>query len=408
MRVATIRVGVTSGLAILLGFSAAAVQTPQADPDKLQRYVQEGERALAEKRYTDAQKSFEALRDLSPQTAEVHARLGLIYFQQGKFADAVPTLRQALRLKPALPNLDALLAMSLSELGGYEEALPMLEKTFRKSDDAVLKRMTGLHLQRAYTGLGRDREAVEVVMELSRLHPDDPEVLYHSGRVLANFAYLQTVRLAQVAPGSVWRHQAAAEANESQGLYDAAITEYRRVLALDPDRPGMHFRLGRALLARGRQSGGDVSGEIEARSAFERELRIDPTNANAAYELGELHRKAGELEAALELFRAAVRHDGDFDEALVGLARTLAASGRAQAAIEPLRKAASLKPDNEVIYYHLARAYGALGNKAEQDKALAEYRRLRELKAQKEEQLLMRPEVTQQTVDQHDQKVPEF
>ena len=65
-----------------------------------------------------------ALRRLSPGTAEVHARLGLIYFQQGKFAEAVVPLREALRLKPDLPKLDALLAMSLSELGKYEEALP--------------------------------------------------------------------------------------------------------------------------------------------------------------------------------------------------------------------------------------------------------------------------------------------
>ena len=86
----------------------------------------EGERALAEGRYADAEKAYEALRRLSPGTAEVHARLGLIYFQQGKFADAVAPLREAIRLKPGLPKIDALLAMSLSELGRYEEALPAL------------------------------------------------------------------------------------------------------------------------------------------------------------------------------------------------------------------------------------------------------------------------------------------
>ena len=54
-------------------------------------------------------------------------------------------------------------------------------------------------------------------------------------------------KLAQVAPSSVWRHQAAAEADESQGSYSLAITEYRQVLALEPDRPGVHYRLGRTL-----------------------------------------------------------------------------------------------------------------------------------------------------------------
>ena len=117
-------------------------------------------------------------------------------------------------------------------------------------------------------------------------------MLYHSGRIFANFAYLQTTRLAAVAPDSVWLHQAAGEANESQGLYDAAIREYRQVLAAAPRRPGIHFRIGRALL---QQSTANASGDdvLAAQKAFEEELALDPTNANAAYELGEMHRKAG-------------------------------------------------------------------------------------------------------------------
>src|SRR5438552_3532466 len=84
----------------------------------------------------------------------------------------------------------------------------------------------------------------EEALAMSRLYAKDPEVLYHSGRLFANFAYLQTMELARVAPGSVWLHQAAGEANESQGLFDAAVREYREVLALEPRRAGIHFRIG--------------------------------------------------------------------------------------------------------------------------------------------------------------------
>src|SRR4029079_9988663 len=96
----------------------------------------------------------------------------------------------------------------------------------------VLRRCAVLPLQRIYTGLGRDQDAVDVALKLSRLYPNDAEVLYHSGRLFANFAYLQTMRLATIAPDSVWLHQAAGEANESQALYDAALREYRQVLTL--------------------------------------------------------------------------------------------------------------------------------------------------------------------------------
>lgn len=385
--------------ALLAALVCARAAAQQPDPAALQQHAREGERALADGRYADAEKAFEALCRMSPETAEVHARLGLIYFQQGKFKEAITPLRRAIKLKPDLPKIDTLLAMSLSELGRYDEALPGLTTGFKQSADPVVRRMAGLHLQRAYTGLARDREAVEVALALSRLHPDDPEVLYHTGRLFANFAYLQTMKLARVAPDSVWLHQAAGEANESQGLYDAAITEYRQVLALAPKRPGIHFRIGRAFLARSREPSSDGSGVPEALQAFESELQIDPTNANAAYEIAELHRKAGEFEKGREFFERALTHYPEFEDALVGLGRTLIALGQPERAIPPLAAATKRNPANEVAYYQIAQAYRVLGRTAEQQQALAEFTRLRNARAQRPALPEARRDVTPQALD---------
>jgi tetratricopeptide (TPR) repeat protein len=383
-------------LLIVLWLSGSCVLAQQSNANLLQRYSQEGERALAEKRYGDAAKAFEKLRALAPGTAEVHATLGLIYFQQREFTQAVRALRQALKLKPDLPNADVLLAMCLSELGHHDEALPGLQKGFRQSPDTALKRSTGLQLQRAYTGLQRDSEAVEVALELTRLYPEDPEVLYHGGRLFANFAYLTTLKLTQVAPASVWTHQAAGEAYESQGNHDLAVSEYRAVLALDPGRPGIHFRLGRVLLARSERTGSPE----EALKEFEQELQVDPTNANAAYELGEIHHKRGELEKAREFFEIALKHYPDFEEAQIGLGRVLTAMRKPDLALPHLQKAVSLNPENEVSYYQLSLVYRALGNGAEQKKALAEYERLRNQQARQQESVTLLPrQVTKQELD---------
>ena len=367
--------GTAIALALCVSGIAVAAQQP-SNPSELQQLARTGERALAEGRYRDAEQAFETLRQRSPATAEIHAQLGVIYFQQGKFADAVQALREAIRLKPGLPRTDTLLALSLSELGRYDEALPVLTREFSQPADPVLHRLAGLHLQRIYTGLGRHADAVDVALRLSRLHPEDPEVLYHSGRLFANFAYLQTMRLASVAPDSVWLHLAAGEANQSQGLYDAAIREYRQVIAAAPRRPGIRLRLGRALLERS-QKGGTADDVVEARRAFEEELALDASNANAAYELGEMRRKAGELEPAVALIQQAVAAAPDFDAARVGLGRTLVALGRPAEALDHLRAAIASNPASEVAYYQLAQAQRALGNVGEQQKALTEFNRLR-------------------------------
>jgi tetratricopeptide (TPR) repeat protein len=390
-----------SCLMLLIPVEPALAQAP--DPELLQRYSQLGERALAEHRYADAEKAYETLRELSPGTAELHAGLGLIYFQQRKFAEAIPALRRALKLSSTLPRTDILLAMCLSELGQYKEALPGLRKGFKQTADDPLRRMTGLQIQRAYTGLGQDGQAVEVALELTRLYPKDPEVLYHSGRLFANYAYLTTMSLARVAPDSVWMHQAAGEANESQAFHNPAIREYREVLAKDPHRPGIHLRIGRTLLARARAAGEEGSAALsraEAVKEFEQELELDPTNANAAYELGEMHRQSGQFETASEMFALALRHYPDFEEAQIGLGRALIALGAPEKALSHLQKAIALNPENQVPYYQLATAFRALGNLAEQQKALAEFQRLRKLKPREPDALPSVPrDVTKQELD---------
>lgn len=359
-------------LALLFAVNACA-----ADPELIRSYSVQGERALAEKRYDDAAKAYEKLRAIEPGMAEVHARLGLIYFQQRRFTQAVPSLQEALKLKPALPNIGILLAMSLSELGRYTEALPGLERGFRQTGDAALRRMAGLQLQRAYTGLQQDDKAVATAFDVTRAFPNDPEVLYHASRLFGNYAFLTMRRLAEVAPNSVWKTQAAAEVHESQGEYDLAVAAYRQVLAADPQHPGLHFRIGRSLLARSRQPDAKPDLVTQAAEEFRRELQTDPTNANAAYELAEIHRRAERMPDAEQLFETALKYYPDFEEAHVGLSRVLLASGKAAAAADHLNKAVSLNPRSAVAFYQLAQAYRVLGRTADQQKALAEFRRLR-------------------------------
>lgn len=383
---------------VIAVITATAVFSQTAGTALLQQTSQQGERALAEGRYAEAEAAYEKLRQLSPNIAEVHARLGLIYFQEKKFQQAVPELRQAIKLKPSLPNTDVLLAMSLSELDHFSEALPGLEKGFRRSSDPVLKRMSGLQLERAYTGLQKDAKAVEVAMELAKAYPDDPEVLYHGARLFGNFAYLNLKRLGEVAPESVWRHQAAGEANESQGEYDMAVMEYKAVLTRDPSRAGIHYRVGRALLSRSAKSGSTSEGQEPARE-FEQELQLDPTNANAAYELGEMDRKSEQYAKARELFEAAVKYDPEFEDAEIGLGRTLLLLGKADLALPHLQKAIALNPKNEVTYYQLSQVYRAMGKREEQRKALAEFQRIRSQKADRPAPAVSPREVTRQEID---------
>jgi tetratricopeptide (TPR) repeat protein len=362
---------------VLAGWCASPILArPQGDTDnQAAQYAAEGQTALAQGRYNEAQAAFEKLAKLDPGIAEVHATLGAIYFKQREYHASIREIQTAEKLKPGLPRLDSLMGLSLAELGRYAEALPRLEKGFRDKSDPEVRRMCGLQLMRAYTNLGRDSDAVEAALALNRLYPDDPEVLYHTGRIYGNYAYIIMERLHDKAPGSIWMLQAQGEANEAQKNYDAAITAFNHVLVLDPKRPGIHYRIGRIYLDRfrGAQKAEDRDAAMRE---FGAELAVDPGNGNAAYELANMQIDLGNFDKARSLLEDTVKRYPDFEDALVALGRADLELHQPAEAVTALKRATQLRPDDDVAWYRLSTAQRAVGNRQGQMEALAEFRKI--------------------------------
>ena len=366
-----------SGICVLIALLAAfggVVALGAQETETEQLYVA-AQKALASGQMNEARLKYEKLGKLAPNVAEIHASLGAIDFQQKRFPDALRELNEARRLKPSLPGLHGLIAMSLTELGRFQEALPALETTYKDAQDLQIKRISGLELERAYSGVHREADAVEVALTLQKLFPKDPEILYHNERIFGSFAYLTVQKLVEVAPDSVWRHQAQAEAQEAAGAHDAAIAEYRTILVTDPGRAGIHYRMGRAYRASARDS--HRPGDLEkAMEEFRAELKIDPDNASALYEVGELHRISGELEPARTFFSAALHVYPDFPEANLGLGTVLAALQEPTKALPYLKLAIQGDPADEAAWYRLAQVQRSLGRTAEARDALTHFRTL--------------------------------
>jgi tetratricopeptide (TPR) repeat protein len=377
-----------------------ALPSQVSKTDLINQYSEMGQSALAQGRYADAESAFEKLKELEPGVPEIYANLGAIYFQERKYDQAIPALRQALKLKPSLSRSGTLLAIALSENGDYKDAIIGLEKGFGHETDPDVRRMCGLQLLRAYSGLQRDDKAVQTALELNRLYPEDPEVLYHTGRIYGNLAYLTMKRLGDVAPESVWRNEAAGEAYQSEGAYLQAIAAYRRVLEANPNQPGIHFRIGRTLQASA-HSTNSPEDLAAATKEFMLELETDPRNANAAYEIAEINRTGGDFFTAERYFKIALRYYPEFQEAQLGLGGTLLSLGKATEALPYLQKAVQLGPGDEVGWYRLAQVQKKLGNTEEQRRALAEYRRLHEKSNpdSKTQELFSPSEVTKQQVE---------
>lgn len=373
------------GFVFLAAIALAAFGQETLDESQ-SRVFRASEAAFAEERYADAAAGYARLAAALPNTAEVHAKLGLSQFLDRKCERSAPAFQRALELRPDLKAARVLLAICLSELGRYREALPGLEEGYADPPEYEgVKRLAGLELVRSYLGLRRHAEAAKVTAELQIEHPDDPEILFHANRTYREVAVQAAFDIARVAPDSVWGHQAMGEAYESRQFYDLAIMEYRKALERDPARPGLRYRLGEAMLAKE----SDPGQALEALEQFELELSANPSHASAALRAGQILEARSGPESALEYYERAVRMRPDFAGARMALGKVLLGLGNVAEATRHLKAAAESNPTDASIRYQLARAYREAGDKEAQRRELAEYRRLQSERRQLDQQILL-------------------
>ena len=107
------------------------------------------------------------------------------------------------------------------------------------------------------------------------------------------------------------------------------------------------------------------------------------------------------MDQAQKYFELVLKNYPDFEEAHVGLAGTLIMLRKPELALPHLQKAIALNSEDDAAWYCLLQVDRTLGNVAEQQKALGEFRRLREKSKQQNglEPLLSPNEVTKQEVD---------
>ncbi len=114
--------------------------------------------------------------------------------------------------------------------------------------------------------------------------PADADVLYQSARLHMKAWNDTLFEMFQKAPTSYRVNQISAEIFEIQGRYAEAAAEYRKAIEKNPAALNLHFRLGRALLLESHSP----ENLALARREFEAELALNPGDAVAEYEIGQI------------------------------------------------------------------------------------------------------------------------
>ncbi len=150
-----------------------------------------------------------------PTSPKIHYNLGLALSQAGRYDEAVPHYRDALRLKPDHAKAHNNLGKNLFQLGRHEEAIASCRRAIHIDPEFAL---AYVNLSAVLAAVNRLDDAIEARRAVARLEPDNAENHNNLGGLLA-----------------------------MTGHFDPAIDHFRRALALQPDFPQARRNLEQAL-----------------------------------------------------------------------------------------------------------------------------------------------------------------
>lgn len=287
---------------------------------------------------------------------------GVAAFREGRYSAALPELKAAVAQNPHDETAVVFLALNQAAQDDCKAALPELSRT---RTDAKLDLLAGLAAAKCYSAEGDQAHTFARLAELEKRFPQNADVLYLDAKLHMKAFNDATFAMFQRTPGSYRVHELSAEIFEVQNRYTDAIREYQKAITLAPRAPGLHFRLGRALLL----ASHTPEALKQAAAAFQAELKISPEDAASEFQLGQIAQAQANVAQAREHFERAVKLSPGFVQALIALGKIEAHEKQYDRAISALAHAVRLQPNNEPAHYALMTAYRDSG---QMDKAQAE------------------------------------
>lgn len=147
----------------------------------MQRAVNEATQALQRNDAIGAQRQLLAALALAPDNAEIHRLLGVASSAQGRYADAVESLRESLRLREDEPLTHNSLGRALGHLGERSAAAAAFARACELAPDVAA---FWYNRGKILTEDARDHDALPALAQAVRLDPDNRNAAFLHARTL--------------------------------------------------------------------------------------------------------------------------------------------------------------------------------------------------------------------------------
>lgn len=306
----------------------------------------------AQSRFDKAVRELNTAAQKAPNDQDVWFGLGRCYLELGK--------KETLELLRAAPDGGRtwqLAGEQYDAQGKSGEALRLYQGALdRRPDLADLRtRVVALGGAPPVEAAGGDR---------SYAQEDRLYALVHSYQAKAKDAF---EHVAQIDPASYRAHQILGDSYAAADRFDQAIAEYRKVIEIKPDLPGIHGDLCNALSRTGRMQ--------EAIKECDAEIATSPYSAEAYVQDARLHVLEDDNLKADTLLKKALALDRPPIAVFKLVARVDVAKKQYGEAITALRRYLAVESNDASAWFLLARADKAAGNIAEMKEAIETYKK---------------------------------
>ncbi len=306
-----------------------------------------GEQLYQMNRVQEALRQWEMLPKLVRPAHKGWARHAQVLSEHGRTADAITSLKKALKLAPHDPGYLRLRAVLAEEQRRPTMALELWEQVRKLASDPdqkllrdeartrMVELLVGGSISKRRTKLeGAELEAREL---LDRGKPLDEAI--EAGRFLAelhtrreNYTAAVAVqhRLLELQPGDPERLQELAMAQRRAGQVESAMITLEGLLDADPSRTA-------DVLAAMSELAFEAGDEQAALDAATRAAEEDRSQVDALVRLGELHERRGDIEAAAEAYDRALATTPSDARAQLRLAELELTRGDAEASSRRFR-----------------------------------------------------------------------
>ena len=340
-------------LTTLVLAAGAAAQNGPTPPDPLATEAaaarQNGDIPRAIDLYTQAVKK-------NPAWPDGWWYLGQMHYAANDYAQAVDAFTHYLGLVPNAGPATALRGLCEFELGSWDDSLRDLQRAVAlgAADDVRNAQILRYHEVLLLTRAGRFEEALTAAQYFAKQNLSSPDLF-----VALGLAALRTPQL----PASLddaQRERCAAAGHAvfllQSGDMEAASSALQQFFARYPATPNLHYTWGYLLYP---------TDQDAAMAEFSRELAVDPQNAVAHTMLAWSLLMENDAAAALPEAKKAAAETPNLPLAQLALGRALLQTGDVQGALPVLESAITADPNSLEAHLALARAYSEAG-RAEQ------------------------------------------